>query len=685
VKQYSNGQLNGKYVHYDSLNRVIESGQHQNDSPVGLWFKHDYKNHKRQLVDYDSSNFTLEKAKAFKQACSLPDSSWNTINWGSNRQGSLSDCEYYVENAVVDINKKIALDAREPFKESSNWTYPAVVAAPKTYEYMKNHGLKTRVSDSVGRTRLHICLDQLRSQNKNYPRCNARQAISYIDEVDINSVSNIGTALHHIAYRRNYSSRRANVITAELSIAKALIESGANIDQLNHKRATALMDALSNAEYGLAELLLDAGASVDDTDIQERNLLSHFFINANSQWRKEKVDAQGTRVLAKMIALGTDTSAPIWDAKTVKGLSEENNTLYHLETLKNANAMSLDFSDKLKNKAQQRQQALTEPKQTEAKHQINNAPLNEQLAGHIVEPASTVSIEKPTHLKAPTDTNNTAVQETSPESVLQAPLATDENQLSSKGAVSAVEEPSRAEALLQEQADFLVSQANDHIANFRLKTPKNNSALGSLEQLKRIDPQNSNISLIEKSIGEKYLSLASQKIKKSEKAAAQKHLNSASEFINDQAVLDDYSSRVAAIKRKPAPNVNNDTPANRTQTTSVSKTTNSSGFSCKTRVKAIGLPLLGRTLIARQSLPLSKQAILDKAAVEIQREYNNIRRSNNQITFEQPSSGKPVKFTLEVQPDGNNTQLSVTAKTPPGLVITRSNYKTAFCELISKL
>lgn len=662
VKNYVNGQRHGGYSRYDKKQRVLASGQYDNDQPVGTWQEFDHARHSKQLVDYDANNFILEKAKAFQEACYFPKSNWAQVNWAKNKQGDLGNCEYYVEQGVVDINKKMAMDKRDPFQKSSHWTYPAVIAAPPVYEYMKKHGLKTRVADSDGRTRLHTCLIQLRAQNKYYPRCNAQQAIAYMDEVNIDSVSNTGTALHQIALSRNYSSKRPAVVNEELSIAESLIAKGADIDLVNHQQVSPLMLALGNNEYALAEILLDAGASVAGRDSNEKSTLAHFFLDARNRWRQSKVSAQGVRVLAKMVALGVDTNEPVFDGKNVRELAEESNTLHHIQTLKEANAMAEQFRASLGAKAQERRLTQVNVSEPETATPVTDA--NELATSENITPNDRFAEVSKSLFTSEEETAEQGIVEQTQETTVVAEPAT-ENRLEPQQNANQAELD--AQALLREQADFLVAQAKEHIAHLRLKTPKNNSALGSLEQLKRIDPEHPTIVEIERSIGEKYLGLALSKIKQGHRASAQKHLNSASEFIKDQTVLSEYQAKVEAIST----------------TQKQEGRGQSSGFACKPEVKVIGIPMLGRTLIARQSLPLTKQQIMRKSLPEIRRSYSNIQQQRNGITFQQATKGKPIKFELDVMRDGNNTQLSVKAKTPSGFLIKKGDYKKAFCDLLA--
>lgn len=707
VKNYTNGQLNGRYTRFDKEKQPLESGQYKDDKAVGVWTVVNYSKHTQNLVDYDAGNFILEKAKAFKQACFLPKSVWGgTVSWASNSQGDLTNCEYYVENNVVDINKKLALDVQGEFKKSSDWTYAAVVAAPKTYAYMKKHGLKTQVSDSRGRTRLHSCLTQLRAQNKRYPRCSADQAIEYMGDVDINHVSNTGTALHQLSLARNYSSRRPVVVNAELKIAKALIEQGADVDRVNHQKKSPLMTALGNREYGLAELFLDAGASVSGVDINGKSALTYFFLDSRNRWLKSKVSAQGTRVLAKMIALGVDTDATVFNSKTVRDLSEENNTLQHIQTIKDAKAMSSQFKDALTGKMKERQAARPALAQEELSSANENSVVSESqsIDREVTQVAEITNAQAPQVNQASDAIESNGIEsdalQQGTNSIEQSANSNlTESNATSGGLLGAVEpakqvldnsQPSnnesgqqagddRAQQLLKEQAEFLVVQAREHIANLRLQTPKSNSAVGSLEQLKRIDPQSPSIAEIEKAIGEKYLSLASSKMKQGDKAGAQRHLTSAGGFIRDKTQLNEYQARVDSVQAKPA------RPAAKSQAVNraVEPVAQKVDIACNPTVQVIGVPLLGRTLIARQSLSMSKQEILRKSMPWIQSDYINIQPRKNGISFQQATKRKPLKIELEVMRDGKFTQLSLISKTPPGLVVKKSAYKNTFCELLA--
>ena len=101
-------------------------------------------------------------------------------------------------------------------------------------------------------------------------------------------------------------------------------------------------------------------------------------------------------------------------------------------------------------------------------------------------------------------------------------------------------------------------------------------------------------------------------------------------------------------------------------------------------VKAVGIPLLGRTLTLRQSLPLSEAQILSKSKSKIIEEYSNIQDISNGLTFEQARQGNgvPLKFNLSVRPDGNNTMLTIAVKIPAGVATTKGGVRKGFCELL---
>ena len=244
--------------------------------------------------------------------------------------------------------------------------------------------------------------------------------------------------------------------------------------------------------------------------------------------------------------------------------------------------------------------------------------------------------------------------------------------------------------LLKEQADFLVTQANEHIAKFRLKTPKNNNALISLEQLKKIDPKNKNISIIEKSIGEKYLNLASKKIEEGEKSAAQNYLNSANEFIKDETIFVDYQAKIEATKKSTplppaiAPRVPR-TPQQRVVYRTPAPIPPAAPIACDPVVSFSGIPLIGgQSFTAQQSLPISARSALDKSARAVRLTYNRVIASGNQITYQQATSTNPIKFTLTVIPSGNYSQIRIKAKMPTGIVLKKSGYRRGFCDLLAK-
>ena len=143
-------------------------------------------------------------------------------------------------------------------------------------------------------------------------------------------------------------------------------------------------------------------------------------------------------------------------------------------------------------------------------------------------------------------------------------------------------------------------------------------------------------------------------------------------------MLTEYQASVDALAIKPAE------PASQSKKQSQTpKPKAKADFVCDPIVKVIGVPMLGRTFIARQSLPMSKQEILSKSLPWIRSDYSNVRQGNNSIKFEQPAKRKPIKAELQVMRDGNNTQLSITTKTPPGLVVKKSDYKKTFCDLLA--
>jgi len=683
---YSSGQKDGSYSKFDSNDRLIESGQYKDGQPVGLWKKFDLSKHTQQLIDYNPDNFILEKVKGFKDACHLPKSAWSGIDWNHAQGRNTSDCEHFVVESVVDINRKLVMETYSTFEKSGDWTYPAIVAAPNFYEYMKKHGLKTRVTDSFGRTRLHVCLSQLRSQTRRQGRCNSEQAISYIADVDINSVSNSGTALHQIASPRTYNAKRKEIVDEELIIARSLIENGAKVNQLNHKSASPLMIALSTQQYDLAEMLIDAGATSNGQDVNGKTTLGYFFIDERNRWLKSKVSTQGTRVLAKVIASGVDANEIVLADKTVRDFSEENNTLHHIKTLKEATVMSAQFKGALGARASQQPEPISSSSSDNQAETINiNSDASEKSASVFSAPQPSNQNIAESEIKASASSAASVDSRLNPAPVDSDPASV----VTSEAAASPIAQESEAQALLRQQAEFLVEQANEHIANFRLQTPENNSALGSLNQLKRIDPKNQNIIEIERAIGEKYLGLASGKIEQGDKAAAQRHLDSAAQFVSNKTVLADYQTRVnntKVVARNQDPiNANQNSVAASTAVTEnvqAQEVNSGPAIICDPDVKSVGVPVLGRTFTARQSLPRTEQQILSKSMEAIRKDYSNIRESGNTITFEQKRNGPPLRLNLSVRPDGNNSMLTVVAKIPAGVLTTKAGIKTSFCNLI---
>jgi len=641
VKNYSNGALNGKYQKFDSKQRELELGAYANDKPIGQWVISSYKYNTKTLHDYDASNFTLEKQKAFKEACRLPSRSTTNLNWSKDRDAPTTDCQYYIENGLVDINKKILIGSfTNTFERSTTWTYPAIVAKPNIYNLMKQAGVKTDVTDSEGQTRLHYCITQFRQQSKKRPRCDLKQLEEYAKGTNLNSVSNIGTVFHQLASKYGYMPKwqRDPLIALEKEAMDILIAHGGKLNQVNHAGKTPFMAALENGNYDFAENAINAGASVKGADINGKSVLGHFFTKGN-RLKNAKLKDNVVRILAKAIALGLDTQAPVLNGKTIKELSEENNTLFHIQTIKDATAMSSNFEAELK------QRPVIDDSEVVSQTQEPQVP------------SSTTSTENQTNAseepqKSTLNDINSAVDDSQSSQQLSEDTKPVVNDTTST-------ENSSAAQLLQEQAN----------------------SLGTLEQLKKIDPNNENISLIQEKIGKKYLSLASGKINNGQKASAQSNLNSAKEFINDDSLIAQYQTKINNITS---------TPINNSSTTSTSNTTSSSNSSsntaalaCDPVIKLAGIPLIGgQSLTAQQSLPLSADSALRKALSAVQKTYQNVRQSGKKITYEQSTSTKPITFTLTVSKSGNYSQINVKAKTPAGIVIKKSGYKQGFCETV---
>jgi len=666
VKNYSDGKLDGDYKKFDDRNRSLQSGFYKDGKEIGLWKVSNYFKNTKIETDYNVNNFTVEKLIPFKDACFLPSHYLTIVDWSKKLTTPLKDCAYYVEKGLVDINKKIALDQNGAFQKSSHWTYPAIVATPAVYDYMKSQGVNTRISDSVGRTRLHYCLLQFRLQSSKNIRCSMEQTFEYMSDVDLDSVSNVGSLFHQLAqpYKSTGNKELAVLVENEKKIAQELIQKGANVNQLNHQGKTALMTAIENENYYIAEYLIDAGASVDGKDLDGKNVLGHFFLSPDNKLKRTELNADATRVLAKVIALGVDPKAVVLNDKTIQTLSEENNRLINIQSLNNAISLSPRFSESLKN----RPEIEVKKSSVVAQHEFIEAE-NSLL------PDSTGSentVDQVKLLDQPKEEVRNNVE-----------------QLLSKEAKSfksniSLENSGEITELLKEQADFLVTQANEHIANFRLKTPEKNSALESLNQLKKIDLGNENIPIIEKNIGEKYLLLAAKKIEEGQKSSAQNYLNSASEFIKDEAILVDYQAKVAATKqRMPEPLIATRVRSSQPYRAPIPAPV--APIACDPVVSFSGIPLIGgQSFTAQQSLPISSKSALDKSARAVRLIYNRVVASGNQITYEQATSINPIKFTLTVVPSGNYSQIRIKAKTPTGIVLKKSGYRKGFCDLLEK-
>ena len=686
VKTYSNGALNGSYQKFDAEERNLESGAYQNDQPIGQWLISNYSRNTKTITDYDAGNFILEKQHAFKQACSLPSNSNTDINWLRKKDASTADCEYYIENGLVDINKKIGLGifARSitaaTFKRATAWSYPIITAKPKIYSYMKKSGAKTNVADYVGRTRLHYCVSQFRKQSGTSTGCSIEQLKEYAGDAILDSVSNTGTAFHQLAEEYQYVRKRDlnALITKEKNAIDVLIASGANLNKPNHAGQTPLMAALENRNFHMAEAFIDAGASIQGVKNDGKSVLGHFFLSNRNRLVNSQLKEDAIRVLAKTIALGIDTQEPVLDGKTIQTLSEENNTLFHIQTLKNAAAMSNNFKEALDNRPQlddSQAKGSNDLTQTNAVVANDVQEVAPQIQANDTQVSDPPQGSQPELNNTPLgDTLSTNTQTSITESSESAQTsATEQNDVQTQATES--DDSLSSATLLKQQADFLVTQANEHIANFRLKTPKTNSAVGTLEQLKKIDPNNENISIIERSIGEKYLSLASGKIKKGQKASAQNSLESAKQFLNDDSLIAQYQTEIN--------NISVSAPATNT-TPAPSTPKQETALVCDPEVKLVGIPLIGgQSLTAQQSLPLSVNVAVQKALNAVQKTYQNVKKSGNKITYEQATSTKPIKVTLTVSASGNDSYISVKAKTPAGIVIKKSGYKQGFCELLA--
>lgn len=253
------------------------------------------------------------------------------------------------------------------------------------------------------------------------------------------------------------------------------------------------------------------------------------------------------------------------------------------------------------------------------------------------------------------------------------------------------------QTLLKGQSDFLIEQAYVLIEIERLKTPQANSALGTLEQLKRIDPSNPAVKEIGRAIGDKYLELTRAKIELGLKSLAQEHLDSASSFIQDGLVLADYQSRVHNIGA-----VTQVTPEETVAATTIAATTIAATTVVGTRkvtnvespkdklicdpdVKVAGAPLSGRTFTVTQSLPLTERQILSKSKSSITKNYSNIQDTNDGFTYQQARQAElaPLTFNLSVKPDGKDTMLIMVANIPTGVGVSKSAARKGFCDILS--
>jgi len=331
------GLKHGEFKQYDAQKRVTQSGRYVQDKPVDIWTLTNYNRGTRSYTDYDAERFIVNKSSAFSEACAITTRSNGRVDWRKKAAASLADCAYFVENQVVDINKKLALDLRTPFESSANWTHAVILTPPPMFQKMRRHGANVNVADSQGRTRLHWCLyqiDQENSWNKE-ERCSLEHASEVIPLVDLDSVSNDGTAMHLIARQRVKKKTRRNQYLADrqLEIAKLITQQGAKLDTLNHVGQTALMFALRSRDYELANVLLDAGVDPTRQDQESRSTLMYFFFNQRNQWRKDKIPAEGVEVLAKMAANGVDLDEPVFEGKALLHYIESNNSLHHIQSI----------------------------------------------------------------------------------------------------------------------------------------------------------------------------------------------------------------------------------------------------------------------------------------------------------------------------------------------------------------
>ena len=74
-----------------------------------------------------------------------------------------------------------------------------------------------------------------------------------------------------------------------LDAAKALLDSGANIDAASADKSTALLFATINAHFDLAEFLVDHGANVNVVSMDGANAL---YGVVNTQWARKSFQPQ---------------------------------------------------------------------------------------------------------------------------------------------------------------------------------------------------------------------------------------------------------------------------------------------------------------------------------------------------------------------------------------------------------
>ena len=712
----------GSYTEYDPTGKIVQAGQYSNNQEIGIWTVIDSRKNTRYFADYDANNFIQEKSNAFSEACAIPKNNWSKVQWTKKNKLSIPDCIYFIENKVIDFNKKLNLDVRynKEFKSSSNWTYPIIVSSPAVYEKLIHNGAKTNVADSQGRTRLHWCVDQIMQERLIYRkgvdevRCSLHHAKEIVNSVGLDSISNQGAVLHMIAKQRVTNRyRAADSQLRLLELAKLVIATNANTNISNFSGQTPLMFALRARDYKLANYLLGAGANPTLSDSEQRATLMYMFLNSRNQWHKSEIPAEGVSVLATMIAKGVDVEGVVYSGKPVLHYIELNNTLHYIKAIDEAKAQAEQVaSSSVNDKLQQVEKEVNAVDRSEKnlfQEQDNSNEVNlwSKLQGKPAQDVSDTNIsadevvEKNSSSKPRIELKEIEKGSNISRSLNNADVISSEQgaerdaKRDDPGDGDKVEETDaqspRLTELLNNQIEFLIEQAEDHIKSYRLRTPEKNSAISSIAQIKKLNSNHPSIKILEKKVADRYVTLARSNSKKGNKAQAYNNLEAARQIGNIDESYDAIRAEITSNLAKKTTQVSK--AQNISQANSLPKSSSSRQSkykkTCTPTVKVTGIPFLGEKLVALQSMPHNVSNVLEKASKYLDNLKDdsivNKRKGANSITFDQQLKTNKISYTLEYNSNGNQNIVQLEARVKTGLFLSKQNFRNVFCDFILTL